>query len=77
VFRAGHRVRLEIASSAFPKYDRNLQTGEPLATGTRMEIAENRVWHTPSRPSHLVLPVIPAAGSRDAQADPAARNTRP
>jgi putative CocE/NonD family hydrolase len=60
VFKAGHRIRLEIASSAFPKYDRNLQTGEPLATSSRMEIAENRVWHTPSRPSHLVLPVIPA-----------------
>ena len=66
VFRAGHRIRLEVASSAFPKYDRNLQTGEPLATGTRMEVAENRVWHTPSWPSRLILPVIPAgrAGAR-------------
>jgi len=60
VFRAGHRIRLEIASSAFPKFDRNLQTGEPLATGTRMELAENRVWHTPDHASELILPVIPA-----------------
>jgi putative CocE/NonD family hydrolase len=59
VFRRGHRIRLEIASSAFPKYDRNLQTGDALATGTRMESAENRVWHTPERPSRLILPVIP------------------
>ncbi|QIA26706.1 CocE/NonD family hydrolase [Thermaerobacter sp. PB12/4term] len=59
VFKAGHRIRLEIASSAFPKYDRNLNTGEPLATSTRMVVAENRVWHTPAWPSHLILPVIP------------------
>jgi uncharacterized protein len=59
VFRAGHRIGLEIASSAFPKYDRNLQTGEPLATGTRMELAENRVFHDAEHRSHLILPVIP------------------
>ncbi|PZN06359.1 MAG: hydrolase, partial [Bacillota bacterium] len=59
VFKRGHRIRLEIASSAFPKYDRNLNSGEPLATSTRMVVAENRVWHTPAWPSHLILPVIP------------------
>lgn len=57
VFKAGHRIRLELASSAFPKYDRNLNTGEPLATATRMEVATNRVWHTAERPSHLILNV--------------------
>jgi uncharacterized protein len=61
VFEAGHRIRLEVSSSAFPKYDRNLNTGEDIATGTRMAVAENRVWHDPERPSRLVLPVIPAA----------------
>jgi uncharacterized protein len=61
VFKAGHRIRLEIASSAFPKFDRNLQTGEALATSTRRETAENRVWHTPDHPSELILPVIPPA----------------
>ncbi|HEY8414755.1 MAG TPA: CocE/NonD family hydrolase, partial [Thermaerobacter sp.] len=60
VFKRGHRIRLEIASSAFPKYDRNLNTGEPLATSTRMVVAENRVWHTPAWPSHLILPIIPS-----------------
>ena len=35
VFRAGHRIRLEVSSSAFPKYDRNLNTGADIATGTR------------------------------------------
>ena len=55
----GHRLRLEVSSSAFPKYDRNLNTGEPIDTGTRMEQAENRIWHDAAHPSRLVLPVIP------------------
>ena len=61
VFFAGHRVRLQVASSAFPKYDRNLGTGEPIATGTRFVRTENRVFHDPEHPSRLVLPVIPRA----------------
>ncbi len=61
VFAAGHRVRLEIASAAFPKFDRNLNNGEPLATSVRPEIARNSVWHGAGRASHLLLPVIPAA----------------
>jgi hypothetical protein len=58
VFRAGHRVRLEVSSSAFPKYDRNLNTGGDIATGTEMVTAVNSVWHTSDYPSHLVLPEI-------------------
>lgn len=59
LFPKGHRIRLEVSSSAFPKYDRNLNTGEPIDTGTRMEQAENRIWHDADHPSRLVLPVIP------------------
>jgi len=59
VFKAGHRIRLEVTSSAFPKYDRNLNTGEDIGTGTRMEVATNRVWHTAEHPSRLVLPIVP------------------
>ena len=59
VFFAGHRVRLEVSSSAFPKYDRNLNTGDDIGTGTRMAVAENHVWHDPAHPARLVLPVIP------------------
>ncbi len=59
VFLAGHRIRLEVSSSAFPKYDRNLNTGAPLATGTEMITAVNSVWHTRAYPSHLTLPEIP------------------
>jgi uncharacterized protein len=59
VFKARHRIRLEISSSAFPKYDRNLNTGEDIGTGVSMATATNRVWHDAEHPSRLVLPVIP------------------
>jgi uncharacterized protein len=52
---AGHRVRVEIASSAFPKYDVNLGTGGDMITEADGVIATNRLWHTPSRPSRLIL----------------------
>jgi putative CocE/NonD family hydrolase len=52
---AGHRLRVEIASSAFPKYDVNLGTGGDMITETDGVLARNRLWHTPSRPSRLVV----------------------
>jgi uncharacterized protein len=58
VFRAGHRIRLEVTSSAFPKYDPNTNTGEDPATATTTVVAENRVWHGPEFPSRLVLPQV-------------------
>ena len=59
VFRAGHRIRLEIASSNFPRFDRNPQTGEASAAATRFEPALQRVFHDEGCPSHVVLPMIP------------------
>jgi hypothetical protein len=52
---AGHRLRVEIASSAFPKYDVNLGTGGDIITETTGVPATNRLWHTPSRPSRLLI----------------------
>jgi len=52
---AGHRLRLEIASSAFPKYDVNLGTGGDMISETEGVTATNRLWHTPGRPSRLLL----------------------
>jgi uncharacterized protein len=52
---AGHRLRVEIASSAFPKYDVNLGTGGDMITETDGVIAHNRLWHTPARPSRLLI----------------------
>ncbi|MGH8009657.1 MAG: CocE/NonD family hydrolase, partial [Candidatus Binatia bacterium] len=59
VFLPGHRLRIEIASSNFPRFDRNLNTGEDQATGTRMQIAEQTVFHDRRFRSHILLPVIP------------------
>jgi putative CocE/NonD family hydrolase len=59
VFFKGHRIGLEVASSAFPKYDRNLNSGEDLATGVRMLPADQAVYHDREHPSALILPVIP------------------
>jgi hypothetical protein len=60
VFQTGHFIRLEISSSNFPRFDRNLNTGEGIATGTRMQVAHQTVLHTQEYPSHILLPVIPA-----------------
>ncbi len=59
VFLAGHKVRLEISSSNFPRFDRNLNTGEEQARGTRMSKATNFIYHDKAHPSALVLPVVP------------------
>jgi len=59
VFRQGHRIRLEIASSNFPRFDRNLNTGADLRTSTTPAIAKQTVYHLASLPSRLVLPVVP------------------
>jgi uncharacterized protein len=59
VFRRGHRVRLDVTSSSFPRFSRNLNTGEDVGTGTRIEVAHQTVLHTDRYPSQVVLPVIP------------------
>lgn len=58
VFLAGHRIRLQITSSNFPLWDRNLNTGENPTTGIRMQSARQVVFHDTDRPSHLLLPII-------------------
>jgi len=59
VFLPGHCLRLEISSSNFPRFDRNLNTGEDQATGTRWQSASQTVFHESRSPSHVLLPVIP------------------
>ena len=59
IIQPGHRLRLEISSSDFPRFDRNLNTGEDPGTGTRMAIARQTIYHSARYPSHLVLPLIP------------------
>jgi putative CocE/NonD family hydrolase len=57
-FKKGHRIRIEISSSAFPKYDRNPNTGEELGTTARMQTADQKVYHDKEHPSFVVLPVV-------------------
>ena len=61
VFRAKHRLRLDISSSNFPRFSRNLNTGEDVATGTRMLVAQQTVLHSGAYPSRVVLPVVDPA----------------
>jgi len=59
VFLAGHKLRLEISSSNFPRFDRNLNTGEQQASGTRMVKATNAILHDRTHPSAVILPIVP------------------
>jgi hypothetical protein len=59
LFRRGHKIRLEISSSNFPRFSRNLNTGELPLRAARMVEATNRVYHDREHPSAVVLPVIP------------------
>lgn len=58
-FPAGHRIRLEISSSNFPRFDRNLNTGGNNYDETEWIVATNTIYHSDKYPSHLLLPVIP------------------
>jgi hypothetical protein len=59
VFRRGHRVRLEISSSNFPRFDRNTNTGDDSAHATRLVSAVNTITHDKEHPSALILPIVP------------------
>jgi putative CocE/NonD family hydrolase len=59
VFLRGHRVRVEISSRNFPRFDRNPNTGRPIADETVLRKADQTIYHDRQRPSHILLPVIP------------------
>jgi putative CocE/NonD family hydrolase len=61
VFKAGHRLRVDVASSNFPCFDRNPGNGAPAATATLEDfvVAEQTIFHDGARPSFITLPVIP------------------
>lgn len=58
VFRSGHRIRLEISSSNFPRFDRNPNTGGEISSECRMIPALQTVYHDAERPSHLAVTII-------------------
>jgi putative CocE/NonD family hydrolase len=56
-FKRGHRMRVQVSSGAFPRYDRNRGTGEPRATATTLQAAQQQVFHDAQHPSAIILPV--------------------
>ena len=65
LFASGHRLRLDIASSNFPHFDINPNSGEPEGVMEHPRTARNRIFMDANRPSHVVLPVIPAVAVDD------------
>lgn len=60
VFKKGHRIRVDISSSNFPRFDVNPNTGEPLGKNRRMVTADNTIYHSAPYPSHIILPLAPS-----------------
>jgi putative CocE/NonD family hydrolase len=58
-FPAGDRMRIEVASSAFPKYDRNQNTGEPLGRTANIKIADQTIYHDAEHQSYVTIPFVP------------------
>ncbi len=73
LFKAGHRLRLEISSSDYPQFDPNPNTGATLATTTRTVKATQTILHDASHPSALILPVLPADRAGEAEDHPPRR----
>jgi putative CocE/NonD family hydrolase len=63
LFKRGHRIRLDVSSSNFPHFDANSNTGEPEARATSTRVAMNRVYVDATRPSNVILPLIPSRAS--------------
>jgi uncharacterized protein len=59
VFRAGHRIRVQVTSSNFPRWARNFNTGEAVEDGTHTRTAQQQIARDAARPSRIILPVIP------------------
>lgn len=68
VLKRGHRIRVDISSSNFPRFDVNPNTGEPLNNNRRWRIAENTIYFDAQHPSRIVLPVIPAGRGESSNA---------
>jgi putative CocE/NonD family hydrolase len=64
LFKAGHRIRLDISSSNFPHFDVNPNTGEPEGMARRTRVAANSVHVDRARPSRAILPLIPVAARK-------------
>lgn len=61
VFKKGHRIRIDVSSSNYPRFDVNPNTGDPLGDYRHMVPADNTIYHESAHPSHVILPVIPTS----------------
>jgi uncharacterized protein len=59
VFKAGHRIRLQVSSSNFPRFSRNQNTGASIHSDAELKSALQTILHDHEHPSHIRLPVIP------------------
>jgi putative CocE/NonD family hydrolase len=59
VFKVGHRIRIQVSSSNFPRFSRNPNTGAELASETQLRTADQMVFHDAEHPSRITLPIIP------------------
>ena len=59
VFKAGHRIRVEVSSSNFPRFDRNPDTGKRIAEHAELKPALQTILHSAPYPSHIALPIVP------------------
>lgn len=59
LFKKGHRIRLDISSSSFPRFNRNPNTGNKFGETTELKVAHQKIYHTEKYPSHITLPIIP------------------
>lgn len=61
LFEMGHKIRIDISSSNYPRFDVNPNSGEPLGLGRRFHKAYQTLYHDLTHPSHIMLPLIPRA----------------
>jgi putative CocE/NonD family hydrolase len=66
LFRAGHRIRLEVSSSNFPRFDRNPNTGGVFGEDRDVRIAQQTILHDAAHPSRLILPIVPRSSPSSA-----------
>ena len=59
LFKRGHRIRVDISSSNFPRFDVNPNTGAPLWSSGEIRVAQQAIYHDAEHASHVVLPIIP------------------
>jgi putative CocE/NonD family hydrolase len=63
LFKAGHRIRIDISSSNFPHFDINPNTGGPEGGGGARRVARNTIFLDARRPSSVIMPIVPPRSS--------------